>query len=249
MNNIKNAFNKKGALIGFLTAGDPTFEKSLENLTALAEAGADLIEIGIPFSDPIAEGVIGQAANIRALENGMTTDRAFELAKRLRERTSVPICFMSYLNPVFKYGYDKFFARCKETGIDGIVIPDLPFEEKAEAADAAKKYDVAVCSMLSPGSEKRIKMVSEASDGFLYLFFTEENSGDAAALTESVRKYTNTPTAISADITSTERAKELAAIADGVIISSKLVELVAENSDSAAERIAEYVRAVKQAIS
>ena len=166
MNKIHNAFENKKAFIGFLTAGDPTFEDSFNNIMAMVKGGADLIEIGIPFSDPIAEGPVIQDANIRALSHGMTTDRAFELAEKVRQNTDIPICFMTYLNPVFKYGYDRFFERCQKIGVDGLICPDMPYEEKHEAADVAQKYGVSVISLIAPTSEDRIKMIaSEAEMG------------------------------------------------------------------------------------
>ena len=167
MNKIHNAFENKKAFIGFLTAGDPTFEDSFNNIMAMVKGGADLIEIGIPFSDPIAEGPVIQDANIRALSHGMTTDRAFELAEKVRQNTDIPICFMTYLNPVFKYGYDRFFERCQKIGVDGLICPDMPYEEKHEAADVAQKYGVSIISLIAPTSEDRIKMIASEAEGFL----------------------------------------------------------------------------------
>ncbi len=222
MNKIKNAFENKKALVGFLTAGDPTFEASCENVLAMARAGADLIEIGIPFSDPIAEGPVIQAANIRALSKGMTTDRAFELVKRVREDINVPVCFMTYLNPVFKYGYDRFFGRCAEIGIDGLICPDMPFEEKEEAAEVARKYGISVISLIAPTSENRIKMIAESAEGFLYIVSSMGVTGvrgeiktDLSAIMESVKRYAKVPAAIGFGISTPEQAKQMAAISDG----------------------------------
>ena len=170
MNKIHNAFENKKAFIGFLTAGDPTFEDSFNNIMAMVKGGADLIEIGIPFSDPIAEGPVIQDANIRALSHGMTTDRAFELAEKVRQNTDIPICFMTYLNPVFKYGYDRFFERCQKIGVDGLICPDMPYEEKHEAADVAQKYGVSVISLIAPTSEDRIKMIASERRIHLHRF-------------------------------------------------------------------------------
>ena len=234
MNKIKNAFENKKALVGFLTAGDPTFEASCENVLAMARAGADLIEIGIPFSDPIAEGPVIQAANIRALSKGMTTDRAFELVKRVREVINVPVCFMTYLNPVFKYGYDRFFGRCAEIGVDGLICPDMPFEEKEEAAEVARKYGVSVISLIAPTSENRIKMIAESAEGFLYM--------------ESVKRYAKVPAAIGFGISTPEQAKQMAAISDGAIIGSAVVSLVEQYGENAAPKIYEYVKSLADAV-
>ncbi len=255
MNKIKNAFENKKALVGFLTAGDPTFEASCENVLAMARAGADLIEIGIPFSDPIAEGPVIQAANIRALSKGMTTDRAFELVKRVREVINVPVCFMTYLNPVFKYGYDRFFGRCAEIGIDGLICPDMPFEEKEEAAEVARKYGVSVISLIAPTSENRIKMIAESAEGFLYIVSSMGVTGvrgeiktDLSAIMESVKRYAKVPAAIGFGISTPEQAKQMAAISDGAIIGSAVVSLVEQYDENAAPKIYEYVKSLADAV-
>ena len=255
MNKIKNAFENKKALVGFLTAGDPTFEASCENVLAMARAGADLIEIGIPFSDPIAEGPVIQAANIRALSKGMTTDRAFELVKRVREDINVPVCFMTYLNPVFKYGYDRFFGRCAEIGVDGLICPDMPFEEKEEAAEVARKYGVSVISLIAPTSENRIKMIAESAEGFLYIVSSMGVTGvrgeiktDLSAIMESVKRYAKVPAAIGFGISTPEQAKQMAAISDGEIIGSAVVSLVEQYGENAAPKIYEYVKSLADAV-
>lgn len=255
MNKIKNAFENKKAFIGFLTAGDPTFEASFNNIMALVRAGASLIEIGIPFSDPIAEGPVIQEANIRALSHGMTTDRAFELAAKVREQTDIPICFMTYLNPVFKYGYDRFFARCKEIGVDGLICPDMPYEEKGEADGIAKKYGISVISLIAPTSEERIKMIAEDADGFLYIVSSMGVTGvrseiktDLAAIMESVKKYAKVPAAIGFGISTPEQAAKMSSLADGVIVGSAIVKLVAKYGEDAPEHIYEYVKSLVDAI-
>lgn len=255
MNKIKNAFENKKALVGFLTAGDPTFEASCENVLAMARAGADLIEIGIPFSDPIAEGPVIQAANIRALSKGMTTDRAFELVKRVREDINVPVCFMTYLNPVFKYGYDRFFGRCAEIGIDGLICPDMPFEEKEEAAEVARKYGVSIISLIAPTSENRIKMITESAEGFLYIVSSMGVTGvrgeiktDLSVIMESVKRYAKVPAAIGFGISTPEQAKQMAAISDGAIIGSAVVSLVEQYGENAAPKIYEYVKSLADAV-
>lgn len=255
MNKIKNAFENKKAFIGFLTAGDPTFEDSYNNIMAMVRAGADLIEIGIPFSDPIAEGVVIQNANVRALGNGMTTDRAFELAEKVRSQTDIPICFMTYLNPVYKYGYDSFFERCQSIGVDGLIVPDMPFEEKHEASDVAKKYDISVISLIAPTSEERIKMIAEDAEGFIYIVSSMGVTGmrseiktDLDHIMESVKKYAKVPAAIGFGINKPEQAQKMAAISDGVIVGSAIVKLVEKYGSEAPEHIYEYVKSMKDAI-
>lgn len=255
MNKIKNAFENKKAFIGFLTAGDPTFDDSFNNIMAMVRAGADLIEIGIPFSDPIAEGVVIQNANVRALSGGMTTDRAFELAEKARGRTDIPICFMTYLNPVYKYGYDRFFERCRAIGVDGLIVPDMPFEEKREASDVAKKYDISVISLIAPTSEARIKMIAEDAEGFIYIVSSMGVTGmrseiktDLNRIMESVKKYAKVPAAIGFGINKPEQAKKMAAISDGVIVGSAIVKLVEKYGSEAPEHIYEYVKSMKDAV-
>lgn len=255
MSNIKKAFENKKAFIGFLTAGDPTFEASFENIMALDKAGADLIEIGIPFSDPIAEGPVIQAANIRALSNGMTTDRAFELAQRVRRETDTPICFMTYLNPVFRYGYSRFFSRCREIGVDGLICPDLPFEEKHEAADIAENYGVDVISLIAPTSEERVKMIAAEAKGFIYIVSSmgvtgmrTEISTDLGSIMANVRAATDVPAAIGFGISSPEAAAKMANLSDGAIMGSALVRLVEEFGESAADEIYGFARRVAEAV-
>ncbi|MGX8686823.1 MAG: tryptophan synthase subunit alpha, partial [bacterium] len=157
------------AFIAFITAGDPDLESTKEFILTMEKAGADLIEIGIPFSDPIAEGPVIQEADIRALQSGTTTDRIFDMVLELREKTDMPLVFMGYLNPVFHYGYEKFFKRCEEAGISGIIIPDLPYEEKGECEGIARSHKVEVISMIAPTSEERIQAIASRAEGFLYV--------------------------------------------------------------------------------
>lgn len=250
MNKIQNAFRRK-AFIAFLTAGDPDFNTSVENIMAAVRAGADLIEIGIPFSDPIAEGPVIQEANIRALSAGMTTDRAFLLAEEVRKRTEIPICFMTYLNPVFHYGYDRFFQKCGEIGIDGLICPDLPYEEKNEVADVAEKYGIDVISLIAPTSEERIKTIAENAKGFLYIVSSMGVTGerseiktDLSAIMDTVKKYAKIPAAIGFGINTPEQAEKMASLADGVIVGSAIVKLAKKYGKDAPQKIYEYVKSM-----
>ncbi|HWR22496.1 MAG TPA: tryptophan synthase subunit alpha, partial [Feifaniaceae bacterium] len=255
MSNIQKAFQNGKAFIGFLTGCDPDFEGSIKNILAMARGGADLIEIGVPFSDPVAEGPVIQAANLRALASGATTERVFELAERVRKETDVPLVFLTYLNPVFKYGYGRFFARCKEAGVDGVIIPDLPYEEQGEAAPYAEKYGVDIISLVAPTSKERVREIAKSAKGFLYLVSSMGVTGvrseigtDIASIVREVRAVSDVPVAVGFGVSTPEQAKEIAVHADGVIVGSALVRLAAERGKNAPEAIEAYVRQMKRAV-
>ena len=246
--------NKK-AFIAFLTAGDPTADCTVEYILEMERAGADLIEIGIPFSDPTAEGVVIQDANIRSLKNGMTTDGAFEIVRRVREKSQIPLAFMTYANPVFHYGYDRFFDKCKELGVDAIIIPDLPFEEKREMEEPANARDVALISMIAPTSESRIQEIASEAKGFIYVVSSMGVTGirseiktDLSAIVESIRKVTDVPCAIGFGISTPEQAKAMAAVSDGAIVGSAIVKIIAKYGDQAAPELYKYVKSMKDAV-
>lgn len=255
MSRIADAFRDKKAFIGFLTAGDPSMEKTEEFILEMERAGADLVEIGIPFSDPIAEGVVIQNANIRALKAGATTERVFEMVSRVRRRTQIPLVFLTYLNPVFHYGYEKFFARCQDVGIDGIIIPDLPFEEKGEVAPLAAACGVDVISMIVPTSSQRIERIAGEAAGFLYVVSSmgvtgirKEITTDLEGMLGAVRKATDLPAAVGFGISTPEQAAKIAAAADGVIVGSAIVKIIEKHGEAAGPEIYEYVRSMKAAV-
>lgn len=246
--------NKK-AFIAFLTAGDPDADSTVKFILEMEKAGADLIEIGIPFSDPTAEGVVIQEASIRALRGGMTTDGAFEIVRRVREQSQIPLAFMTYVNPVFHYGYDRFFARCEELGVDAIIIPDLPYEEKEEAAESAAAHNVALISMIAPTSESRIQEIAASAEGFIYVVSSMGVTGvrseiktDLGAIVESIRTVSQVPCAIGFGISTPEQAKKMAGLSDGAIVGSAIVKLIAQYGRDAAPQIYEYVRSMKEAV-
>lgn len=256
-NKLKQVFDtpNKKAFIAFLTAGDPTADCTVEYILEMERAGADLIEIGIPFSDPTAEGVVIQDANIRSLKNGMTTDGAFEIVRRVREKSQIPLAFMTYANPVFHYGYDRFFDKCKELGVDAIIIPDLPFEEKLEMEEPANARDVALISMIAPTSESRIREIASGAKGFIYVVSSMGVTGvrseiktDLGAIVESIRKVTDVPCAIGFGISTPEQAKAMAAVSDGAIVGSAIVKIIAQYGDKAAPEIYKYVKSMKDAV-
>lgn len=254
-NKIKNAFENKKAFIAFLTAGDPDMESTITYIKAMAEAGADLIEIGIPFSDPTAEGVVIQEANIRALSNGMNTNKVFEIVEEVRKTVTIPLVFMTYLNPVFHYGYDAFFAKCRQVGIDGIIIPDLPYEEREEVAVPAAKYDVSLISMLAPTSDNRIKMIAKEADGFIYVVSSMGVTGvreniqtDIGAIVRSAKEVTDVPCAVGFGISTPEQAQKMAGLSDGAIVGSAIVKIIAKNGKNAEKELREYVASMKKAL-
>ena len=252
---VKDAFSNGKAFIAFITAGDPNLAKTEEFILEMERAGADLIEIGIPFSDPIAEGVVIQEADLRALQSGTTTDAIFDMVKNLRQRTDMPLVFMGYLNPVFHYGYERFFARCEEVGISGIIIPDLPYEEKGECAQIAAAHGVDVISMIAPTSEARIQTIAGDAGGFLYVVSSMGVTGvrseiktDLASILAAIREVTQIPAAVGFGINTPAQAAEIAKIADGVIVGSAIVRLAAQYGEEAGPYIYEYVKGMKDAL-
>lgn len=252
---IAKAFLDKKAFIPFLTGGDGGIEKTEEYIDAMIRAGADLIEIGIPFSDPIAEGIVIQEADIRALRAGTTTDDLFDMVSRIRPKTEIPLVFMTYLNPVFHYGYEKFFARCEEVGIDGVIVPDLPYEEKEEVKSCATPHHVAVISLVAPTSESRIAEIAKDAEGFLYVVSSMGVTGtrgqittDLASMFNVIRENTDVPAAVGFGIHTPEQAAQIGRISDGVIVGSAIVKLVKQYGDGAAPYIYEYVKKMKAAL-
>ena len=254
MSKIPNAFKNGTAFIGFLTAGDPTIDKTVEYILAMEEAGCDLVEIGIPFSDPMAEGVVIQDANVRALKHNTTTDDVFDIVRRVREKTDIPLVFLTYINPVFFYGYEKFFKRCAELGIDGIISPDLPYEEKGEIKDIALSNGVDVISLIAPTSKQRIQKIASDATGFIYVVSSlgvtgmrSEIKTDLNAILSDIREVTDLPLAVGFGINTPEQASKIGKIADGVIVGSAIVKIIEEYGENAAEPLKEYVSGMKRA--
>ena len=254
MSKIANAFKNGTAFIGFLTAGDPTIDKTVEYILAMEDAGCDLIEIGIPFSDPMAEGVVIQDANVRALKHNTTTDDVFDIVRRVREKTDVPLVFLTYINPVFFYGYEKFFKKCSELGVDGIISPDLPYEEKGEIADIAKSNDVDVISLIAPTSKERIQKIANDASGFIYVVSSlgvtgmrSEIKTDLNAILSDIREVTDLPLAVGFGINTPQQAQNIGKIADGVIVGSAIVKIIEKHGENAADALREYVSAMKEA--
>ncbi|MDR0410179.1 MAG: tryptophan synthase subunit alpha [Spirochaetaceae bacterium] len=256
MSRIAVAFGKEKLFIGFVTGGDPSIEKSEEFILKMIEAGAGLVEIGVPFSDPIAEGPVIQAANIRALKSGASLEKLFALVKSLREKTQVPLVFLTYFNPVFKYGVDNFFKHCAETELDGVIIPDLPFEESWEARGAADKNSVDLISLVAPTSEDRVKEIAKNAGGFLYVVSSMGVTGerdaietDLNSIITTARAHTNIPIAVGFGINTPEQAADIARVADGVIVGSAIVKIVEQHGGGAGPHIYDYVKSMKAGMS
>jgi tryptophan synthase alpha chain len=256
MSNIRSAFLNGKAFIPFITCGDPDLETTAKVVRAAVENGADLVELGIPFSDPTAEGPVIQGANIRALRGGVTTDRVFDLVRELRRDVKVPMVFMTYANVVFSYGAERFISTCSEIGIDGLILPDLPYEEKDEFLPICRKYGVDLISLIAPTSENRIAMIAREAEGFLYIVSSlgvtgtrSEIKTDLGSIVEVVRQNTDIPCAIGFGISTPEQAKRMADISDGAIVGSAIIKILEKYGRDAAGYVGEYVKSMKDAIS
>lgn len=255
MSKIKTAFEKGKAFIPFITCGDPDLETTAAAVRAAAANGADLIELGVPFSDPTAEGPVIQGANLRALKGGVTTDKIFAFVKELRQDVKLPMVFMTYANVVFSYGAEKFISTCKEIEIDGLILPDLPYEEKEEFLPVCHKYGVDLISLIAPTSENRIAMIAKEAEGFLYIVSSlgvtgtrSEIKTDLASIVKVVRQNTSIPCAIGFGISTPEQARKMADIADGAIVGSAIIKLLEKYGKNAPGYIGEYVKEMKAAL-
>jgi tryptophan synthase alpha chain len=255
MTKIADAFQNGKAFIPFITCGDPDLETSEKLVQAAAANGADLIELGIPFSDPTAEGPVIQAANQRALATGVTTDKVFDLVRRLRQTVTIPMVFMTYANVVFSYGAERFAAACQDIGTQGIILPDVPFEEKAEFDPICKAHGLELVSLIAPTSENRIAMIAAQASGFVYCVSSlgvtgvrKEITTDVGHMVRLVKQAKDIPCAIGFGISTPEQAKKMAASADGVIVGSAIMKLIAQYGRDSVPHVAEYVKSMKDAI-
>ena len=255
MSNIRNAFMNGKAFIPFITCGDPDLETTEAAIRAAVKNGADLIELGIPFSDPTAEGPVIQGANLRSLNGGITTDKIFQFVRGLRKDLSTPKVFMTYANVVFSYGAKEFISTCKEIGVDGLILPDLPYEEKEEFLPLCHEYGVDLISLIAPTSENRIAMIAREAEGFLYIVSSlgvtgtrSEIKTDLAAIVKVVRENTNIPCAIGFGISTPDQAKKITDISDGAIVGSAIIKFLEQYGQDAPEYIGAYVKSMKDAI-
>ncbi len=255
MSRIEKAFANGKVFIPFITCGDPDLETTKKAVLQMAANGADIIELGIPFSDPTAEGPVIQGANIRALAGGVTTDKVFDLVSEIRKETDVAICFMTYANVVYSYGAEIFLKKCEERGVDGLILPDLPFEEKEEFKPLCDVCGVDLISFIAPTSEGRIAMIAKEATGFIYVVSSlgvtgmrSEITTDLPAIISVIRANTDVPCAIGFGISNPEQAAKMASISDGAIIGSAIIRILEKEKQNSPEKIGEFTKAVKDAI-
>lgn len=252
MNNLKQVFDHGKAFIPFITAGDPSLEVTEQLVIAMAKAGADLIELGIPFSDPVAEGEVIQRADLRALSMGVTTDKIFDMVARIRKACDVPIAFMTYMNPVFTYGTEKFMKRCQEVNIQALIVPDVPYEEREELLPYCEKYKVTFISMIAPTSSERIQMIAKQAQGFIYCVSSLGVTGmrdkigdDVRKMIETVRLVSDIPCAVGFGVSTPEQAAAISKYADGVIVGSAIVKIIEEYGEDCIPHVVDYIKELK----
>lgn len=255
MTKIRKAFDNGKAFIAFITGGDPNLDITKKLIVEMEKSGADLIEIGIPFSDPVAEGPVIEAANERALSNGCTTDKLFDAIKEIKDEVSVPLVFLTYLNPIYTYGKERFMKRCVECGIAGIIVPDLPFEEKEEIAPECKEYGVELISLIAPTSHERIEMIAKEATGFVYCVSSmgvtgvrNDISANLKEMTDAVKKVTDIPCAFGFGIATPEQVANVTKYSDGAIVGSAIVKIVEEHGKDSIPYVKEYVKQMKEAV-
>ena len=255
MSNIYKAFEHGKAFIPFITCGDPDLDTTAKIIREAAMSGASLIELGIPFSDPTAEGPVIQGANLRALSGGVTTDKIFDLVRVVRRDVTIPMVFMTYANVVFSYGSERFIKTCADIGIDGLILPDLPFEEKGEFIDVCHKYGVDLISLIAPTSKDRIAMIAKEAEGFIYLVSSlgvtgvrSEINTDLESLVKIIRENSKTPCAIGFGISTPEQARRMAAISDGAIVGSAIIKIMEKYGKDSPKYVGEYVKAMAEAV-
>ncbi len=255
MTKISEAFNNKKAFVAFLTAGDPNLETTEKLIYEMEKNGVDLIEIGIPFSDPIAEGTVIQEADLRALQNGTTTDKIFEMVERIRPNVHIPLVFMTYCNVIYGYGTEKFMKRSSEVGIQGIIVPDVPYEEREELHPYTEKYGMELISLVAPTSHERIKTIAKDAEGFLYVVSSlgvtgvrSEIKTDIGEIVSLAKSVSDIPCAVGFGISTPEQAKTMSQQADGIIIGSAIVRIVAQYGKDSVQPVGEYVKSISRAL-
>lgn len=255
MTKIKDAFKNGKAFIPFLTAGDPNLETTKELILEMDKNGADIIEIGIPFSDPVAEGIVIQKADLRALSAGTTTDKIFQMVKEVRTCCKACLAFMTYINPIYVYGVEKFMKNCSDCGVSAIIVPDVPFEEKEELMPYCNKYGVELVSLVAPTSNDRIKMIAKEAQAFLYCVSSMGVTGVRTEINTNINQMIKTakevsdiPCAVGFGISTPQQAKEMAKYADGVIVGSAIVKIIEQYGENSVKPVGQYVKEMKEAI-
>lgn len=252
---LANAFAHGKAFIPFVTCGDPDLETTRNVVRQAAAAGARVIELGIPFSDPTAEGPVIQGANLRALSGGVNTDKIFALAAELSAELDVALVFMTYGNVVYHYGIQRFAEESAKAGIAGVILPDVPLEERDEFAPAFAQHGIDLISMIAPTSDARIAQIASQAEGFIYLVSSLGVTGtrtnittDLDSIVAQIRSVTSTPIAIGFGISDAEAAGKMAAKADGAIVGSAIVKIIAREGRKAAEPVGAFVKKCVEAV-
>lgn len=252
MNRIEKVFQSGKVLIPFLTAGDPNIDITYELIKAMEANGADMIEIGIPFSDPVAEGVAVQEADLRALAAKTTTDSIFDMIEKLRKESEIPIVLLTYMNPIYVYGTKRFMERCAQIGVDGVMVPDVPFEEKAELEDDCKENGVALISMTSLTTKDRIGMIAKEAQGYVYCISTigelkdvDKVKGDIADMTKLVNAATDVPVVVGFDGGNIADAIQIADVSDGIVLENGIVSIVGKYGKESISHVADFVKQIK----
>jgi tryptophan synthase alpha chain len=255
MSRLDKVFQNKKAFIPFITAGDPSIEVTEQLVLGMVQAGADLIELGIPFSDPVAEGPVIQEADYRALSGGVTTDKIFDMVARIRKVCDIPLAFMTYANPIYTYGTQRFMENCSRAGIDAVIIPDVPFDEKDEMKPWCDKYKITLISMIAPTSRERIRTIAKEAEGFIYCVSSMGVTGVRSEIGNAVgdmirlvKEVKDIPCAIGFGISTPEQAAKMASVSDGVIVGSAIVKIVAKYGRDCVPYVEEYVRSMKGAM-
>ena len=255
MSRIQEAFKGKKAFIPFVTCGDPDLETTKQIVYEMEKAGAALIELGIPFSDPTAEGPVIQGANLRALTGGVTTDKIFDMVKEIRQNTQIPLVFMTYANVLYSYGLERFAKRCQEIGIQGVILPDVPFEEKEEFDSVLSQYDVDLVSLIAPTSEDRITEIAKDAKGFIYLVSSLGVTGvrskittDIGAICEKIKSITDVPVGVGFGISTPEQAAKMASFSDGAIVGSAIIKIIEKEGADAPKHVGEYIKNMADAV-
>ncbi|MBW1606294.1 tryptophan synthase subunit alpha [Lactobacillus sp. Sy-1] len=256
MSKLSDAFTGRHKLVGFVTANDPDMATTVNNVVALAEGGADVVEIGVPFSDPIADGPVIQRADLRALRDfDLPMKAIFDAVAEIRTKTAVPLVFLTYLNIVLQYGYDEFCRDCKKYGVDGLIIPDLPYEEKGELTPYTTKYEIDLVPLITLNSGDRIKPIAKDASGFVYLVSSlgvtgerDHFSDQLSSIVKQIKADTTVPVAIGFGVHEPEQARQLAEFADGVIIGSAFVKIVEKYKTDAPKYLKQFANEVKSAM-
>lgn len=255
MSRLDNIFQKDNVLIPFITAGDPNINMTYELIKVMEENGADIIELGIPFSDPVAEGVAVQEADLRALAAKTTTDSIFDMLEKLRKESDIPVVLLTYMNPIYVYGTKRFMERCAQVGIDGVMVPDVPYEEKGELEQECKENGVALISMISLTTKDRIGMIAKEASGYIYcissigeLTDVEHVKQEITDMTCRVNEVNDIPVVVGFDGGNVENAIEIAKVSAGLVLENAVVSLVGDYGMDAAIYVADLIKQIKQAI-